>query len=150
LSIFFVDTSALAKRYLSEVGSAWVKTWIRPAAHNRIVVAELACIEMFSPLARYRRQSVLTTNSVTCIQNTFLNHYRAHYWVIPVNRSILLQAARLVDRHPLRTLDALQLACALQAANNLSQPISFISADNNLLGAAAAEGFTTDNPNNHP
>jgi hypothetical protein len=27
---------------------------------------------------------------------------------------------------------------------------AFISADNNLLTAAAAEGFSVDNPNNHP
>jgi predicted nucleic acid-binding protein len=150
LSIFFVDTSALAKRYLSEVGSGWVKTLVRPAAHNRTVVAELARVEMFSLLARYRRQSLLTASSVTRIQNTFLKHYRSQYWVIPLNRPVLLLAARLVDQHPLRTLDAIQLSCALESRRLFRQPISFISADNNLLGAAAAEGFSVDNPNNHP
>ncbi|MEZ4672160.1 MAG: hypothetical protein R3E39_29995 [Anaerolineae bacterium] len=61
-----------------------------------------------------------------------------------------MDATRLVDTYGLRTLDSLQLACALQAQIVLGNPITFISADINLLTAADAEGFGVDNPNNHP
>lgn len=56
----------------------------------------------------------------------------------------------LLDQHILRALDAIQLACAVYARDLLDEPMTVLSADNNLLLAAAAEGFGTDNPNNHP
>ncbi|MEZ4672161.1 MAG: type II toxin-antitoxin system VapC family toxin [Anaerolineae bacterium] len=51
MTTYFVDTSALAKRYFSEAGSTWVQSWIEPAAGNTIVIAELALVEMRSVLA---------------------------------------------------------------------------------------------------
>jgi hypothetical protein len=50
----------------------------------------------------------------------------------------------------LRTLDAIQLASAIQAMIVLNEQINFISADPNLLVVAAAAGFAIDNPNLHP
>jgi uncharacterized protein len=148
--VLFVDTSALAKRYIGEVGSNWIRQQVRPSAQNRIIVADLLRVEMLSLFARHRRLNSIPANTVFSIRNTFLKHYRSQYWVIQIDRSILLSAARLVDKYPLRTLDAIQLACALRAIGTVSQTITFISADNNLLTAAASEGFITDNPINHP
>ena len=75
---------------------------------------------------------------------------RREYLVVNIDMSILSSAASLIDRHTLRTLDAIQLACAVDAVKSLREPITFISADNNLLKVATAEGFTVDNPNQHP
>ena len=63
------------------------------------------------------------------------------------------KACDLLERHPLRAYDAVQLAAALEARRTLqavgsAAPI-FLSADNRLLLAAQAEGFVTDNPNSH-
>jgi hypothetical protein len=55
-----------------------------------------------------------------------------------------------VDQYTLRTLDAIQLASAIQAVNVLSQSTTFISSDKYLLAAAVSEGFVTDDPNLHP
>ena len=48
----------------------------------------------------------------------------------------------------------MHLACALALNRPLVDgglpPLTFVSADNDLLAAAAAEGFPTDNPNNYP
>jgi uncharacterized protein len=41
---FYLDSSALAKRYLTEIGSAWVTTLVDPARGNTIVVAEITDI----------------------------------------------------------------------------------------------------------
>jgi hypothetical protein len=50
--------------------------------------------------------------------------------------------------------DAVHLACALALNDPLIEsglpPLTFISADNDLLAAAVAEGLPTDNPNNYP
>jgi uncharacterized protein len=60
----------------------------------------------------------------------------------------------LLDMHPLRAYDAIQLASALAANTKLSVaglPASiFVSADVQLLSVAIAEGLTVDDPNTHP
>ena len=63
---------------------------------------------------------------------------------------VLVQARSLVSAHPLRSLDAIHLASALRAETIVNEAVLFLSADNNLLGAATAEGFATDNPTLHP
>jgi uncharacterized protein len=150
LSAFYFDTSAFAKRYVPETGSKWTRRLLRPSAGHVIVVAELARVEIFSLLNRYRRQAILPPTTINRMQNAFLRHLQSEYLVIPVESAILVEASNLTGRHPLRALDSPQLACALQAQITLGNPVTFISADNNLLGAASAEGFAVDNPNNYP
>lgn len=60
----------------------------------------------------------------------------------------------MIDRHPLRAYDAVQLASALRASRALQAarlpPLLFLSADDRLTAAATHEGLATDNPNAHP
>jgi len=70
--------------------------------------------------------------------------------VIELDNRVLAMARRLLIRHPLRTLNAIHLAGALEAKRLLSIQPTFISADTRLLTAAAAEGLPTDDPNAHP
>ncbi len=149
MSIFFADTSALAKRYIRETGSTWVSSWIEPSFGNIIVIAELALVEMRAAFSRRLRDGTLSAANITQLRNDFLLHAQNEYLIVHLDTPILAQAARLTDNHPLRTLDAIQLACALRAVYLLAEPITFVSADENLLSAAAAEGFIIDNPHAH-
>lgn len=150
MTTFFVDTSSLAKRYVPEIGSAWVLSWILPPTGNITVVSELAAVEMFSVFARRQREGVLQPANAAILQNIFLLHLEKEYLIVPLDTAILVQARQLLQKHPLRTLDAIQLSCAMQAVALLGSPITFISSDNNLLAAAVVEGFATDDPNAHP
>lgn len=150
MNVYFVDTSALAKRYLDEVGSAWTLAWIEPPADNIVVVSELASIEMFSLFARRQREGKLTSLNASSLRVDFLLHVEQEYLTVLLDSAIVRQAQNLVTNYPLRTLDAIQLACALQAVSTLGTSMTFVSADNNLLTAARAEGFMTDNPLHHP
>ncbi|MGH2353094.1 MAG: hypothetical protein ACRDI2_15150 [Chloroflexota bacterium] len=79
----------------------------------------------------------------------FLVHLATEYLVAPVNAALLIQARALVKKHPLRALDAIQLACAAGTALALGESLTSVSGDRNLLTAAAAEGFIVDDPNAH-
>ena len=150
MTTFFADTSALGKRYVSEVGSSWVLSWILPSAGHIIVVSDLAQIETFSVFARLQREGLFSPADVAILQNQALLHLEKEYLTVALEAPVLAQARQLVDRYPLRTLDAIQLACALRATALLGETITFVCADNRLLTAAAAEGFVTDNPLLHP
>jgi uncharacterized protein len=148
--VFFADTSAFAKRYLPEVGTHWVLSWILPHHKNVIFISELGLVEMTSLLARQRRDHKLHPAFAGLLRINFLFDARHEYLVIPVDNRIWRQAQLLVDKHPLRTLDAVQLACAIHAFQIANTPITFVTADNNLYNAAGSEGFAVDNPNHHP
>lgn len=149
MTAFFVDTSALVKRYVNEIGSAWVRSWIEHPAVHSIVISELTTVELYSALARRRRDATLAADAVESLQNDFLFHAEHEYLVILLQSQILIDARRLVNQYPLRTLDALQLASAIHAPPMLDEPITFVSADPRLNEAAVAEGFTIDNPLEH-
>jgi predicted nucleic acid-binding protein len=150
LSTFFVDTSALSKRYLSETGSAWVLSWILPSAGNVIIVSDLAQVETISVFARLQREGIISAGNAVLLENNLLAHLQKEYLTIPLEASVLSQARQLFKRHPLRSLDSIQLACALWARTVLNEPMTFVSGDKRLLTAAATEGFATDDPNLHP
>jgi predicted nucleic acid-binding protein len=150
VTVYFVDSSALAKRYLVETGTSWVISWIEPAAGNIILVSELALVEMQSLLTRRMREGSITSAAAMMLKNDFSLHYQDEYLVILADTPIYQAAGQMVSNHRLRTLDAIQLASALHAFKVLGDPITFISADLNLLTAAAAEGFSTDDPNLYP
>jgi predicted nucleic acid-binding protein len=150
LTTFFVDTSALAKRYLTETGTRWTRRQIRPSAGNIVVVSELTTIGMFSLLARRVRENTISLTYSARVRTTFLRHMSREYLTIVLSEPVLLQARNLVSKYPLRSLDAIQLACVQDAVSTLNEPMTFVSGDTNLLAAAASEGFATDNPNLHP
>lgn len=52
------------------------------------------------------------------------------------------QAERLVETHPLRAADALQLAAALVACEGVASSLTFVTLDRNQAEAAEREGFT--------
>jgi len=147
VKFYFVDTSALAKRYFPEIGSSWVLSWILPSAGNTIVVAELAFIEMASVIERRKREGKILSNQATILHSNLYLHMRQEYLVSPLDSTVVIQARRLVRNYPLRSLDAIQLASAKLASVLLVEPVTFVSADRDLLAVATSEGFTTDDPN---
>jgi uncharacterized protein len=80
--------------------------------------------------------------------------FQREYVVIELNGAIAEDAQRLLDTHPLRGFDAIQLASALAANARMVaagiSPLMFVSGDVRLLNAATSERLMTDNPNNYP
>lgn len=150
MSIYFADTSAFAKRYIPEVGSTWVQSWIEAKAGHLIVISGLSTVEFVSLLARRHREGTVSLADFNRLRNDFLFHASRQYRVMALTPNLLAEARQLIAKHPLRALDAIQLASALASAKAIGIPPIFVSADQKLLTIAAAEGFTTDDPNLHP
>lgn len=71
-----------------------------------------------------------------------------------MNEAVIHLARALLDRHPLRAYDAVQLASAIRSNQVLLDEglpsLVFLSADNRLISVTMAESLSTDNPNLHP
>jgi len=146
----YVDTSALVKRYVGEVGTIWVRRALARPVRQGIYTALLAQPEVLSALQRKVRDRTLTAAEARRVQRHFARRYR----LVAITPARVTQANALVQAHPLRAYDALHLACALAVRDTLQQyglpaPL-FVTADDALLAAARAEGFPVDNPLQHP
>lgn len=145
-----MDTSALAKRYLDEIGYTWVRSWILPRHNHTILISRLTTVEMISLLVRKQYEMALSPIAVLQIRDNFFAHVRRQYNVVEFETRTFVVARRLIFDHQLRTLDAIQLADALLIVRDFGFRLTFVSADTRLLTAAAAEGLPTDNPTAHP
>jgi len=76
------------------------------------------------------------------------------YQIMPPTMPVIDLACTLLERHPLRACDAIHLATALGVHRLLvaqNYPaLTFLSADDCLNDAAAAEDLAVDNPSRHP
>ncbi|MBI2298263.1 MAG: type II toxin-antitoxin system VapC family toxin [Armatimonadetes bacterium] len=154
MSTYFIDTSALVKRYLTEPGTSFVEKVADPAAANILHVSALTRVEAAAACAgRYRAGQGFTLQARDAAVARMLQDFASHYEVVATSAAILSHAVALTQLHRLRGYDAVQLATALRVQATLPaelQPLTFLSADDDLLSAAQAEGLLTDNPNHHP
>jgi hypothetical protein len=149
MSSLFLDASALTKRYLTEIGSAWVSHLADPATGNTLVVAEITRVEVAAALAARCRANAITEIERDLLVTLLLRHFDSEYQILAITPALTASAVELTQRHRLRGYDAVQLAAAL-AASAVLPGLVFVAADDELLDAARAEGLATENPNQHP
>jgi len=154
MSVFFGDTSALAKRYVTETGSAWLMATINPKIGSRVYIAQITIVEIVSAITRKERGGHLSASDAQTAITTFEQDYFQEFSIVPLTTSLVDEAKNLAKKYVLRGYDAVQLSSALSLNYSLLKlglpPFNFISADNNLNSAAQAGGLTIDNPNIHP
>ena len=156
MAILFLDSSAIVKRYTTEIGSAWVSNLIAPSVRQNvhsIHVSLLSGVEVVAALTRRQRIGSLSAQDAAQAITTFQNDWDKSYETIDVNKDVIRDAMDLAQRYALRGYDAVQLASALEAsslAQQFQQPFTFISADDKLNAAAEAEGLQIENPNDYP
>jgi uncharacterized protein len=139
--LIYVDTSALAKAYLAEGKSRDVDDFLTRES-GRVVIGELAILEMRCAIARRTRDQTLAANVAARTWATFQSDVaEGHFEMVPHHPDDFQAATRMIEMVaplPVKALDALHLVFARRAA--VSQ---FASADKQQLAAAEALGFTT-------
>ncbi len=154
VKVYFLDSSALVKRYVNETGSSWVQAITAPKIGNKLIIARITWVEVLSAFARLQREGNLAPTDVATAIRTFRYGLDTQYQVVELDRSLAQAAGQLVQQHPLRAYDSVQLASALKLqpafVKAAKASFTFVSADGRLLAIAHAEGLLTNNPNNHP
>ena len=154
VSAYFLDSSALVKRYVPETGSAWIQVIADAATGNLLIISRITWVEVLSALARRQREGGLSATDVNLIIQPFRYDLNNQYQVVELDRTLTENAGQLVNQYPLRAYDAVQLASVLRIqpafATATSTSLVFLSADDRLLTIAQTAGLLTDNPNNHP
>jgi predicted nucleic acid-binding protein len=150
---YFLDSSALVKRYVVETGTTWVRgITLRKRATN-LYIALITAVEVTSAVAR-RRGVTLSSARASMILSRFRKHFAGRYLPSEITPAIVNDAMKLANAHRLRAYDAVQLASALDLYRDWSASrlgtFVFVSADRALNAAAAAEGLAVEDPNTRP
>ena len=146
---YFVDTSALVKRYHLEAGSSKVAT-ILDEPDSSHMISRLGLVEAVSAFALKVRDGKIQMSDFALYRKRLLADVRNRTLnVIRVRVPHFKLADQLLQKHgmtsKLRTLDSLQLATALDLrAHTMLDHI--VCADVNLCKIAAAEGLSVINP----
>ncbi len=151
---YLLDASAVAKRYVREPGTTWTISLTNPGPGRTILLAEITLAEIAAALAAFQRAPRgMTVVERDRVLARFLRDCNRPFVLVPVSRSVIDLAVSLTERHRLRGYDAVQLAAALTANQDLvaggGDPLVFVAADDDLLLAAHAEGLAADNPLHH-
>nr|VFJ53929.1 MAG: hypothetical protein BECKFM1743A_GA0114220_101224 [Candidatus Kentron sp. FM]VFJ54798.1 MAG: hypothetical protein BECKFM1743C_GA0114222_101444 [Candidatus Kentron sp. FM]VFK08900.1 MAG: hypothetical protein BECKFM1743B_GA0114221_100854 [Candidatus Kentron sp. FM] len=154
VSAYFLDTSALVKKYMTETGSGWIEALTDFDSNNRVLVARVTWVETISAFSRLRRENKIDPVLLDRTIRIFETDWETEYRIVEIEGPDFDKAGDLVQKHPLRAYDAIQLACALKVhaafAGTAQNSVTFLSGDNRLIDAARSEGLEVENPNNHP
>jgi len=134
----FWDTSALVALVVSERATVEVERWLRE--DPEVVVWMLTRVELLSALARRRRQEPGVTRRLLAARREILSAWR-HWSEVTGVETVRRHAERIVETHPVRAADALQIGAALVAAEDDPATIEFVTLDQQQAIAAEREGF---------
>ena len=142
MMFFFLDGSALAKRYIAEQGTPLIDGLLENVAGNRLIVLNIGFAEVVSVLVRRKNMGLL---SITSFGQGLIHlsqeiiHTQSVYKVEATN---MLVVAALIHI-PKHAINAMGLA---QDFRTRGDDLVLVASDQRLLRAAQAEGLNTFNP----
>lgn len=149
VALYFLDTSAVVKRYVQETGTRWVQSLTAPTAGHTHFLARITLPETVAAITRRERGGHIAPADAATALTDFRHDFARQYRIVDLSARLIDHAADLSRTYALRGYDAVQLAAALEVRSQAPTMV-LISADGDLNAAATAEGMSVDDPNTHP
>ena len=131
----FFDSSAFAKRFVEEAGSQEVEELCAQA--TELALSVVCGPEIISALNRRLREKNLTRYDYAKAKGQLAEDVRDAA-IINLTTPVIRSSIVVLETSPVRTLDALNIACALEWGAEL-----FVSADHRQIAAAKEVGLET-------
>jgi predicted nucleic acid-binding protein len=151
MNFFFLDASALAKRYSLEDGADQVDHLFGKVPRNRLMCLLLGAAEVLSVLVRRRNGGRLSASSFSQgVVNLHAEIIEAtDFQTLPAENDLIIAALPFLERYSVNSTDAIVLRLALDFADQFHSSgnnLVLVTSDQRLLRAAQAEGLLTFNP----
>jgi predicted nucleic acid-binding protein len=151
MNAFFLDGSALAKRYVPEIGSALMDVLLDTVPEQRLYLLNLGYAEVASVLVRKKNagriSAAVFTQALLNLEREVIRSLGKH--LLAFDNSVASDALALIVKHATNATDAVVLRLALDIAQLLragGDDLVLVASDQRLLRAAQAEGLVTFNP----
>ena len=129
----FLDSSALARRYVAEEGSDAVIEWCARA--DELCVASIAVAEIVSAFCRLRREGRLGEDRYQDLKTALLQDLQDAIFCEPTPE-VLAHSIRALESHVLRGMDAIHIGCAMSSESDV-----FLTSDRRQAQAAMGTGL---------
>lgn len=153
MPVFYLDTSAVLKRYRTEAGTDVVDA-IYDERHSPniiestftgirsdvLVTSYFTCLEVESVAARMLRGRLLDEKSYKALLNSFALDIDHHMTVLTVNSGLVRSAIDAAREYALRPGDSLHAATAQLAVGSQGETI-FVCSDKQLLEAVGSDAL---------
>ena len=140
----FLDTSALAKRYVQEPGSEELEHLFFNVA-TEMIVSTLSRPECSSAIGRKVRDRELLKESAIHALREFEHDWKNLFIKIPLTEKIALSASKLTIQYYLKSADAVHLETAVMVDAEL-----FVASDQQLISVAEKVGLNPYDPTQGP
>lgn len=142
MTTYFIDTSALLKRYLKEVGSPVVSAIFEEYADR--YVSAMGLLECLSNLHRLHAvDKSVSARQLGLLQAAVSSDIESRKYVVAnATPADIESASQLLSRQYLTAVDSLQMAMAV----SLGPGVTFVSSDAKLNRVAEKQGLTVINP----
>ena len=138
--IYFFDTSALIKRYVQEKESNIVDNLMESA--DEIFISAITQIESISAARRLLEEKSLSKSDFNVFKDNLASDF-PFFTVVEFSEYIEKKAIELIEKHQIKTLDAIQLACCLAVKEDIDH---LVTSDVKLARTASDVGIDIINP----
>lgn len=136
----YLDTSALVKRYIVEIGSADVNRWIDEA--RLVATSVITRAEANAAFARAVRTGAVSRGNGEKAVQALATHWPKYVRTLVVEKTTI-RAAELAWTLGLRGYDAIHLASAEALQSTLGASVIFVTYDRQLAVSCQQIGFET-------
>lgn len=149
MTLFYLDTSAILKRYKSEIGSEFVEELMERRKPGEILASSLlTAVEVFSVASRMLRGNIVSREEYDSLTSRFLADFTSHFQIGAVDNPLIVSSITVATTHRLRTADAIHLA-AIQRARGIAagaENIFVVTSDREMAEACRAESIEVLDP----
>ncbi len=102
MTVYYLDTSGLIKRYVKEIGSEWMRQLFQPELNHFFITCRLTMPEVYSALSRRLREGSVSKATYVTNVRAFENDSISKYRYIELTLDIVNMSRQLLEQHPLR------------------------------------------------
>lgn len=151
MNYFFLDASAVVKRYIPETGTLEMNYFFASVSPHRMLCLFEGGGEVIFVFSRSRNERKVTATRFNQIKQRFLTEviYRVRVVKVFPTKNQISRSWDFIERHSINSTDAILLQCALDRTHELranGDNLVLVSADKRLLNGARSEGLLTFNP----
>ncbi|MEB3339729.1 type II toxin-antitoxin system VapC family toxin [Okeania sp.] len=98
MTIYFLDSSTLVKRYISKIGSTWVLGLFDSDLDNKIFITAITQVEIIAAITKISRGGNISATDAAKINHQLRQDTLQEYQIIEITESIALRAGNREHR----------------------------------------------------
>ena len=152
MNYFWLDASAVVKRYIAEDGTANMQYFFTHVCPDRMMVCRPVTVgEIISIFVRRKNSQQITTAYFNQVKQLFGTEIRQHPDILKISPTEMQEevSVELIEVYSINSTDALILQCAIDKTVELRMKgnnLVLVSSDKRLLRAAQSERLLTFDP----